>query len=1089
MILLRKIRQRVDQRLVLFILNLLVNIIWLLQDDRVIQYASLIVVLFSNFLTAGGWPALKVVLNPIQARRPLLILASLAAPFVLLLVKCGVVGLAWFDDAFPLDPSVAIIDALSSLIIVVSLDEKISPATALRDLAYVAYAKVTKLLLDKVEKPGEFIVVNKLNRPALVNPIGAITPPPEGSVEKNKKLRDCLKEADYRLLVLGRPGAGKTTALYELAASLLDELPDVYRVDRNAALKYSKEEIGDTPPGLIPIILDLTSWARRREPLETWLVNELHFQGIGRQISYPLLRGTGGASPILLLLDGLDEMKNDAMRQCLIEINEFLNSTDTAITRPAVVVTCRNDEYLALQMDDQLRLKLNNAVELQPLEAPQIEGYLSRKRANFALHPDYLEVLSNPLMLYAVVRVAEKDPGIVEEMRVDAVVTVPVAAADQTAPVDPVAAPVTMRPLTKEEKEDRIFTRYIDHAIEEYGQLRTTGKDKNAPQLVRGQLAWLARHMTDEKFLIDDIQPGWLRSASLERRRDFGFIGWLLVYLFASRTILALIVALAAGLILAAPTENFLAGLYTAIFVTLFDVLRFALARRRTRRGRAAGGGGTQVSGRARLVRAAIGFLVVFFGSCVILSLHFGLDDLNASSAPPMDIAGVRLDILGVTHGVYLALFLAAYLGVGRSDQTLTTDVGTIDELSPAWGSAILRGLVWGIVGGLVIGMAAMLLFYAPANQQTSVWLHRVSGDLPLGDTPLGWFSIGGGVGLLIGFVFGLMFGSFRVAPLERQRIANPDRSLGMSVRYAIVLALIFGTLFSVLFGVIFFSITYNYISILKGVLLGLAIGILTAPYYGGIALINLTVLRTILYIRGLPFRLLARLDTLKKTTLIQRRDRGYVFYHKRVFEYFKEREQQIVHERLHWSRLGRALIYCAIPVVLVLAVWFARSWIYSYDIPSGATFVTFNNGYPTSSPYYVQAGEEVQLRSKGLFRAGLYVGFVTPDGTEVGFLGLPVTDVYDIVPALPHSALMCRVQGEHAWSPCAYTDSVLPFAWRSATFRAPQAGCLEFAINEKEHAGHAGGYWVLPEPDKMDPSAFAPGPGAQPACSTVGQR
>ena len=110
-----------------------------------------------------------------------------------------------------------------------------------------------------------------------------------------------------------------------------------------------------------------------------------------------------------------------------------------------------------------------------------------------------------------------------------------------------------------------------------------------------------------------------------------------------------------------------------------------------------------------------------------------------------------------------------------------------------------------------------MLLFYAPANQQTSVWLHRVSGDLPLGNTPIGWLSIGGGIGLMVGFVFGLMFGSFRVAPLERQRIANPDRSRGISVRYAIVLALTFGTLFSVLFGVVFFSITYNYISILKG--------------------------------------------------------------------------------------------------------------------------------------------------------------------------------------------------------------------------------------------------------------------------------
>jgi hypothetical protein len=59
------------------------------------------------------------------------------------------------------------------------------------------------------------------------------------------------------LLILGAPGAGKTTLLLELAQSLLN------RVDRREF-------------DLLPIILNLSSWAVRRLPLADWLIEELN---------------------------------------------------------------------------------------------------------------------------------------------------------------------------------------------------------------------------------------------------------------------------------------------------------------------------------------------------------------------------------------------------------------------------------------------------------------------------------------------------------------------------------------------------------------------------------------------------------------------------------------------------------------------------------------------------------------------------------------------------------------------------------------------------------------------------------------------
>src|SRR5689334_20103301 len=59
------------------------------------------------------------------------------------------------------------------------------------------------------------------------------------------------------VLILGAPGAGKTTTLLELARDLLD------RAERD-----------DTHP--MPVVFNLSSWAVKRSLLAEWLVDELN---------------------------------------------------------------------------------------------------------------------------------------------------------------------------------------------------------------------------------------------------------------------------------------------------------------------------------------------------------------------------------------------------------------------------------------------------------------------------------------------------------------------------------------------------------------------------------------------------------------------------------------------------------------------------------------------------------------------------------------------------------------------------------------------------------------------------------------------
>jgi predicted NACHT family NTPase len=61
---------------------------------------------------------------------------------------------------------------------------------------------------------------------------------------------------DHALLILGEPGSGKTITLLELA--------------RETILLAEKDS---TQP--IPVVFNLSSWAKRKLPVQVWLVEEL----------------------------------------------------------------------------------------------------------------------------------------------------------------------------------------------------------------------------------------------------------------------------------------------------------------------------------------------------------------------------------------------------------------------------------------------------------------------------------------------------------------------------------------------------------------------------------------------------------------------------------------------------------------------------------------------------------------------------------------------------------------------------------------------------------------------------------------------
>lgn len=170
---------------------------------------------------------------------------------------------------------------------------------------------------------------------------------PDCKLPPGTKIADVFERVGRSLLILGEPGAGKTSTLLELAREMID------RAEKDPAEK-------------IPVVFNLSSWTDTKQTISDWLTEELRSKyNIPKKIAAPWVENDS----LLLLLDGLDEVAYEKRAACVEAINGYL-----AEHLVPLVVCCRKEEYDALDF----RLKLESAVLLQPLTPEQIDGYLER---------------------------------------------------------------------------------------------------------------------------------------------------------------------------------------------------------------------------------------------------------------------------------------------------------------------------------------------------------------------------------------------------------------------------------------------------------------------------------------------------------------------------------------------------------------------------------------------------------------------------------------------------------------------------------------------------------------------------------------
>src|SRR5260221_284114 len=273
--------------------------------------------------------------------------------------------------------------------------------------------------------------------------------------------------AGGELLILGEPGAGKTTLLLQLARDLLD--------------RAQQEQ---THP--IPIVFHLSSWMSKRQPLATWLVEEL-------ETKYQVPRKVGSdwikANQILPLLDGLDEIDAAFRPACLQAINTYHQEHSLV----PLLVCCRVNDYWSLAN----QLTLCRAVTIQPLTPEQVETCFARLgdrvaslRLAFEHDPVLRELATTPLMLTVLIMVYQDSA--LEDIRVD---------------------------VSAEARRQQIFATYTQRMLQ-----RRKALSRYPPQQTIRWLGSLARQTKQQGqtvFYLERMQPTWLEK-TWQRRWYYG---------------------------------------------------------------------------------------------------------------------------------------------------------------------------------------------------------------------------------------------------------------------------------------------------------------------------------------------------------------------------------------------------------------------------------------------------------------------------------------------------------------------------------------------------------------------------------------
>lgn len=680
-------------------------------------------------------------------------------------------------------------------------------------------------------------------------------------IDSNQKIIDIFDNSGQSLLVLGAPGSGKTFTLLELCAALVE------RADDN-----------DSYP--VPVMLDLDTWANKQRPLDEWLIDEILRQ-YGQ--SRPITQAWLAQGSLCLLLDGLDEVREDVRAKCVQTINEFRAKYDAPLA-----IASRTVDYEALAE----RLNLSQALLIQPLEDKQVRQYLADPK----------------LQLPAVYTAIQKDDTLRELTTTPLILNI-IAVAYRGVTLEEL---LPLMEKSSQHHRAHIFNSYIQRVFER--------RPLNGRYPVAQALKWL-RYLSsnlsqkgETQFFIEDIQPSWL---SPRQRYEYET----LISRWASFVLLGFLGAFLGSLIGRRPDRftdlsiipdrlvNYLIDLFNGgrwILGTILGAILGATLGWTIPYVDAKVGDIQPVEVwhwqnlRSHMKQVMLHTLTAIRNGGVIGVLIGGA---VASLAPYIgSIWGEVLNPIGLLVGFLLGggvmgvfYFRTDYIRVGQGGI-----VGTIAVFLKH--NALARGLFGLLIGGLIFGMqggmiGALIVGLLTLTNDEWPWVLLKSETAnAIRNSRLYLTLIGGLVGgVYFGTVFGFLSGILSLLteedvegflrPIDRHLHIRPNQGFHSSAKFAFVhgfLGIGLGSLIVVFMSEVF-EVALSFEGASSIVFLSGFLGFL----YAGSPAIEHYLLRLFLQRRQLlPFRITDFMDAMQKRILVQQTGASYRFIHRTFQEH-----------------------------------------------------------------------------------------------------------------------------------------------------------------------------------------------------------
>ncbi|MBV9231889.1 MAG: hypothetical protein JOZ18_21445 [Chloroflexi bacterium] len=494
------------------------------------------------------------------------------------------------------------------------------------------------------------------------------------------------------------------------------------------------------------------------------------------------------------------------------------------------VICSRSGNYL----NQSKRLLLDNAVVARPLTEQKIDTYLQNTGQSMdglreALHhdPSLRELAHTPLMLRVLTTIYEG--GTVENSQLMSTLDV----------------------------RQQAFAAYIMQTFKRQSHARYK------PERTLEWLQWLAQQLNrhnQSDFYIELMQIDWLPEYRFRR----------LYPAFAVGLVYGVLTAIGYGISYLPyfpPHYVIIVSLIITVFNMLlygfFNGIIFGLLANSDAKPSQASSDHKQSAGIRQRVVALLGNRVIYGG------LNGLLDGVL--------VGFLVTPVSGWICGIFTCAFCAT---LGKLD----VEIRCAEYLSWSW-SSMFRNAHKFLAGGLLVGLLYGLVtgrdyLFAPAHLLPSLLL-------------------GLGVGLLVGLLMSIRGGFTNKVP-DVRNILKPNQGIRNSIRYSLFFGLFFGIAFGLLFGLIYGPILFlilgqEYRSSFpanSGLIYGLSDGFLVAAFFwllsGGIACVQHTLLRLLLWKRGaIPWNYAHFLDHAAGLALLHKVGGGYIFFHKLLQEYF----------------------------------------------------------------------------------------------------------------------------------------------------------------------------------------------------------